>query len=129
MPEKIVQSTDAMGDAIKDLGGPENITPTSLVRAKMDAQARSGNNKGRYAGVNVELGKGGSQGTATIRADWDPQKGPHINVTRGSEKTAYLESHIPGTDTERATDQRKQTLSDNVENSGQQFAMDRFVRK
>ncbi|KAK0718999.1 hypothetical protein B0T21DRAFT_351767 [Apiosordaria backusii] len=89
----------------------------------MDDQARDAKKRGvddcRYAGVKVDIvdKTGKKVGKGEIRVDYDPTKGPHINVVKGSERFAFIASSIPGTDREQQIIQQKTALTRDVANN------------
>ncbi|KAK4656383.1 hypothetical protein QC762_311348 [Podospora pseudocomata] len=129
MPETIIKSANAKKDAINKLtdNGVNTLVATSLIESKFDAQARrrdamagqpeNKKPRKRYAGVYVDIvdKNGRMVAKGTIRVDWDENKGPHINVSKGNDKFAFIAPSIPKTDTELQINQQKDALTDDVE--------------
>ncbi|CAP61266.1 uncharacterized protein PODANS_3_11348 [Podospora anserina S mat+] len=129
MPETIIKSANAKKDAINKLtdNGVNTLVATSLIESKFDAQARrrdamagqpeNKKPRKRYAGVYVDIVDKNRRTVAkgTIRVDWDENKGPHINVSKGNDKFAFIAPSIPKTDTELQINQQKDALTDDVE--------------
>ncbi|KAK4174612.1 hypothetical protein QBC36DRAFT_388845 [Triangularia setosa] len=131
MPEQVINSTNAKKDAINKLtdNGVNTLVATGLISAKMDDQARDAKKRGvedyRYAGVKVDIvdKTGKKVGKGEIRVDYDPTKGPHINVVKGSDRFAFIASSIPGTDREQQIIQQKVALTRDVANNSDKMVV------